>query len=149
MFGVLAMVGDPGGVELKFTGDNREITEKVRSFGFASEAEMRAAIDAARHAWMPRVMFVLVPFFAWMVALVRRGAGRRFPAHFVFALEVHAAAFGVRAADRGHRVRCRPRPLARALDTLADVYLVGLHLPGLADRLRRHALAGAARHGRS
>ncbi len=123
MFGVLAMVGDPGGVELKFTGDNREITEKVRSFGFASEAEMRAAIDAARQAWMPRVMFVLVPFFAWMVALVRRGAGRRFPAHFVFALEVHAAAFGVRAVTEAI-AWVSPAPVARALDTLTDVYLV-------------------------
>jgi len=123
MFGVLAMVGDSGGVELRFTGNSREIAEKVRSIGFANEAEMRAAIDAARQAWMPRVMFVLVPFFAWMIALVRRGDGRRFPAHFVFALEVHAAAFGVRAVSEAI-AWVSPAPVARALDTLADVYLV-------------------------
>ena len=124
MFGVLAMVGDPGSVELKFTGDSREITEKVRSFGFATEAEMRATLDAARYTWMPRVMFVLVPFFAWLVALVRRGAGRRFPAHFVFALEVHAAAFGVLALVKA-LMHVSPPLLARALDILGDVYIVG------------------------
>jgi hypothetical protein len=124
MFGVLAMVGDRGGVELKFAGDSREVTDRVRTFGFASEAEMRAAIDAARYAWMPRVMFLLVPFFAWLVAIVRRRAGRRFPAHFVFALEVHAAAFGVLALMKG-LMYLSPPPLARALDVLADVYVIG------------------------
>jgi uncharacterized protein DUF3667 len=124
MFAVLAMVGDPGGVELKFNGDSREVTDKVHSFGFGSVAEMRTAIDAARYAWMPRVMFVLVPFFAWLVSLVRRRAGRRFPAHFVFALEVHAAAFGVLGLVKG-LMYISPPPLAKALDTLGDVYIVG------------------------
>ncbi len=123
MFAVLAMVGDPGGVELTFTGDSREIAERVRALGFASEAEMRASIDAARQVWMPRVMFALVPLFAAMVALVRRGAGRRFPAHFVFALEVHAAAFGVRAVTEAI-AWVSPAPVARVLDGLTDLYLV-------------------------
>lgn len=97
MFGVLAAAGDSGGVQLTFTGDSADVAERLRSMGYASEAELRAAIDHARYTWMPRVMFVLVPLFAWLVSLVRRNAGRRFPAHFVFALEVHAAAFGSRA----------------------------------------------------
>ena len=124
MFAVLAMVGDPGGVELKFTGDSREVTEKVQSYGFGSVAEMRAAIDAARYVWMPRVMFLLVPFFAWLVALVRRRASRRFPAHFVFALEVHAAAFGVLGLMKALMFVSSP-PLAKAFDALGDVYIVG------------------------
>ena len=124
MFAVLAMVGDPGGVELKIQGDSQEVIEKVHEFGFGSVAEMRAAIDAARYAWMPRVMFVLVPFFAWLVALVRRRADRRFPAHFVFALEVHAAAFGVLGLVKA-LMYVSPPLLARALDTLGDVYIVG------------------------
>lgn len=123
MFGVLAMVGDQGGVELTFTGDSGEITERVRWFGFASEADMRTAVDAARYAWMPRVMFVLVPFFAWMVSLARRSAGRRFPAHFVFALEVHAAVFGLRAVTEAVG-GLSPPSVARVLDVLTDVYLV-------------------------
>ncbi len=124
MFGVLAMVHDPGGVALTFTGDSREVTERVRSFGFATEAEMRAAIDAARYAWMPRVMFLLVPLFAGLVAMVRRRAGRGFPAHFVFALEVHAAAFGVLALTKALMYVSPPLP-AKALDVLGDVYIVG------------------------
>jgi hypothetical protein len=124
MFGVLAMVGDPGGVEIKFTGDSSEVAERVRSFGFATQAEMRAAIDRARYTWMPRVMFVLVPLFGWLVAIVRRRAGRRFPAHFVFALEVHAAAFGALGLAKA-LMWVSPPPLAKAIDVLADVYIAG------------------------
>jgi hypothetical protein len=123
MFGVLATVGDKGGVELTITGDRQEVTERIRSFGFASEAELRAAIDAARYTWMPRVMFLLVPCFAGLVALVRRRAGRRFPAHFVFALEVHAAAFGVLAGAKA-LAAISPPLLARLLDSGADLYIL-------------------------
>jgi hypothetical protein len=124
MFGVLAATGDPGGVELKFTGDSREVADRIRSFGFGSEAEIRGAIAAARYAWMPRVMFLLVPFFAWLVALVRRRVGRGFPAHFVFALEVHAAAFGVLGLTKA-LMYVSPPSLARVLDALGDVYIIG------------------------
>jgi hypothetical protein len=124
MFGVLAATSDPGGVELTFSGDSQEVSERIRAFGFGSEAEMRAAIAAARYEWMPRVMFLLVPFFAWLVALVRRRAGRRFPAHFVFALEVHAAAFSVLGLMKA-LMYVSPPPLAKALDALGDVYIVG------------------------
>lgn len=124
MFGVLATTGDQSGFELKFTGDSREIAESVRSFGFASEAEMRATIDAARYTWMPRMMFVLVPFFAWLVAIVRRRAGRRFPAHFVFALEVHAAVFGVLALTKAVAA-VSPAVVARGLDVLREGYILG------------------------
>ena len=124
MFAVLAMVHDPGGFELKFTGGAQEVADKVRTYGFDSLEEMRAAIDAARYAWMPRVMFALVPFFAWLVALVRRRAGRRFPAHFIFALEVHAAAFGMLALTKALAAISPPR-LAKALDIFGDAYIIG------------------------
>lgn len=42
-------------------------------------------------------MFVLVPFFAWLVSLVRRRAGRRYPHHVIFACHVFAVLFGVQA----------------------------------------------------
>jgi hypothetical protein len=130
LFGVLATVGDHGGVELNFSGDSREVAERLRSFGFASEAEMRAAIDAARYAWMPRVMFLLVPLFAWLVAIVRRRAGRQFPAHFVFALEVHAATFGVVALSKA-LAAVSPQPIARGLDMFNAAYIVGYIFMGL------------------
>jgi hypothetical protein len=124
MFGVLAAVGDSGNVELKFTGTASEVTEKVRSFGFGSVDEMRAAIDSARYTWMPRVMFLLVPLFAAMVARLRRDAGRRFPAHFVFALEIHAAAFVALALAKA-LIAISPAPVGRALDSLVDIYILG------------------------
>ena len=123
-FGVLATTGDQGGFKLTFTGDSREVAEKVRWFGFESEAELRAAVDTARYTWMPRMMFLLVPFFAWLVARVRRRAGRRFPAHFVFALEVFAAAFGMQALTKGLGALL-PAPIGDVLDVVAVVYVVG------------------------
>jgi hypothetical protein len=124
MFGVLASIGDQGGVRLTFTGERSEIEQSVRSFGFANEAEMRAAIDAARFTWMPRVMFLLVPWFAALVALVRRSAARRFPAHFVFALEVHAAAFGLQALTKAIAA-VSPGLVGRLLDSATDAYILG------------------------
>jgi hypothetical protein len=123
-FGVLASTGDQSGFRLTFTGDSREVAEKVRWFGFASEAELRAAVDTARYTWMPRMMFLLVPFFAWLVARVRRRAGRRFPAHFVFALEVFAAAFGMQALTKGLGALL-PAPIGDFLDAVAGLYILG------------------------
>ena len=68
-------------------------------------------------------MFVLVPFFAWLVALVRRRSGRRFPAHFVFALEIHAAGFGALAISKAFAA-FSPPGLARGLEILAELYLL-------------------------
>ena len=66
---------------------------------------------------MPRVNFVLVPLFAGLVALVRRGSGRRYPQHLLFALHAHAAGFGARAIA--------------ALGTLVPIAIVGSTLDGL------------------
>lgn len=91
-FAVLAIVGDDGGVKnLQVASDD------IRKLGFANVDELQSAIDGARTTWMPRVMFVLVPFVAWLVAVVRRRSGRHYPAHLVFALHVYAVGFGARA----------------------------------------------------
>jgi hypothetical protein len=52
----------------------------------------RAALERWKAGALPKLMFVLVPAFAALTALVlpRR---RRFPAHLAFALHVHAFAF--------------------------------------------------------
>jgi hypothetical protein len=47
--------------------------------------------ETARRANVPRLMFVLVPLFAAIVALTARG--RTFPEHLYFALHFHAFAF--------------------------------------------------------
>jgi hypothetical protein len=37
------------------------------------------------------------PFFGWLVSIVRRTAGRRYPHHVIFACHVFAVFFGVQA----------------------------------------------------
>jgi hypothetical protein len=66
---------------------------------------------------------VLVPFFAWLVALVRRRSGRNYPSHFVFALHVHAAFFVTRAATTAVTLMLPPaaKPVA---DGLLNLYLI-------------------------
>ena len=60
-----------------------------------TESVLLAMQDASHtlNAWTPRVMFVLVPVFAAMVALAARRSGRHYPHHLYFALHVHAAWF--------------------------------------------------------
>ena len=48
---------------------------------------------AAMRQIMPNVMFVLVPLFAGLVALVFRGRRIRYPQHLAFALHTHAFLF--------------------------------------------------------
>jgi hypothetical protein len=96
MFGLQAFAGS-GDVRLSTSGDADAVNASLRKMGYADIAALQRAIEEARLAWMPRVMFVLVPLFAGLVALVERRAGRRYPAHLVFALHVHAAAFAARA----------------------------------------------------
>jgi hypothetical protein len=96
-FAMFAIAGDDGGLKIQIQ-TNAQDEAAFRTLGYANAAELAAAIGQARETWLPRVMFVLVPIFGWLVSLVRRGAHRRYPSHLVFALHVHAAWFGVRAA---------------------------------------------------
>jgi hypothetical protein len=96
MFGLQAFAGR-GEVQLTAKGDVDAVNASLREMGYASLGDLQRAIEDARLEWMPRVMFVLVPLFAGLVALVERRARRRYPAHLVFALHVHAAAFAARA----------------------------------------------------
>ena len=97
MFGAQAFAGSFATIELTTSEDVAEVNESLRKLGYANLGELQRTIETARLAWMPRLMFVLVPLFAGLVALVERRAGRRYPAHLVFALHVHAAAFAARA----------------------------------------------------
>ena len=67
--------------------------DELRRYGFANERELQAAANEAVVSWVPRVMFLLVPLLAGMIALVTRGSGHNYPQHLYFALHVHAAWF--------------------------------------------------------
>ncbi|CAN5838534.1 hypothetical protein BH11GEM2_BH11GEM2_19740 [soil metagenome] len=52
-----------------------------------------AQLQHATTASLPRSMFVLVPLYAALIALVYRDRRRRYPQHLAFVLHVHAALF--------------------------------------------------------
>lgn len=97
-FAVTAFAGANSHVRVSVQSDS-ETVNGLQRLGFQNEEELRLALGRAQAAWMPRVMFVLVPFFAWLVALIRRHAGRTYPQHLQFALHAHAAWFGARAIE--------------------------------------------------
>lgn len=71
--------------------------------------------------WLPRVMFVLVPLSAVIVALVTRAAKRNYPQHLYFALHVHAAIFAIIAVGALARYG-----KGEVRDTLADLFVLTL-----------------------
>jgi Protein of unknown function (DUF3667) len=111
-FAVLTFAGDDAGLKIALTK------------GPADPQAAAAAIDEARAIWVPRVVFVLVPFFAWLVARVRRRSGRNYPSHFVFALHVHAAFFVTRTAVTAVTLVFPPAAKPYA-DGLLNFYLIG------------------------
>jgi len=96
MFTIQALAGS-GEFRLTTEEDVRAVNQKLREMGYSSLGELQRTVETARTTWVPRIMFVLVPFFAGLVALLERRVGRRYPAHLVFALHVHAAGFAARA----------------------------------------------------
>ncbi|MEO8563555.1 MAG: DUF3667 domain-containing protein [bacterium] len=60
---------------------------------FASALRNKAALSASVTTNIPRMMFVLVPIYAALVALVFRRRRMRYPKHLAFALHVHAFLF--------------------------------------------------------
>jgi hypothetical protein len=90
-FAVQAVAGDHGAMNMSFTpGPGEPMTPEIE--------RLNTTLAAVRTDLIPRVMFVLVPLFAWLVGRVRRDSARHYPAHLVFALHVFAATFAVRAA---------------------------------------------------
>jgi hypothetical protein len=109
-------------VELKNTGtQDQETVSGLRSLGFENERDLQEAVSHAQATWTPRIMFLLVPFYAWLVQLATRRASRNFLQHLYFALHVHAAWFAagalVAAAQWG-----TPFVLAKGVEILALLY---------------------------
>jgi hypothetical protein len=92
-FAVAALAPErAGGIRITATADDASGTSP-QALGFENAAEIEAATVAALDAWIPRVMFVLVPVFAALVTAANRRSGQNYPQHLVFALHVHAAWF--------------------------------------------------------
>lgn len=107
-FGVLAIMPADAGrrssfnIEIKPSQNETaaELENELQKAGFATQDEARKSTNEAVLQRIPQAMFVLVPFFALLVALVTWGSGVNYPQHLYFALHVHAAAFGVSAISQ-------------------------------------------------
>ena len=89
------------GPRVEVAGANDEDAEdEARELGFENAAALQDAVNHALLAWVPRVMFVLLPFFAWLVALAYRQVDRNYLHHLIFAVHVHAAWFAAAAVAK-------------------------------------------------
>jgi hypothetical protein len=95
-FAMSALFGTFGDVNFSYTpGPGEQIDAAM----LERTAATRSLIQEAINVWMPRALFVLVPLFAALVMLFRRGSGHTYPQHLYFALHVHAAWFFANALD--------------------------------------------------
>jgi hypothetical protein len=107
-------------------GDD-ELDTHARKLGFANGAEMQDAINRALRAWVPRVMFVLMPMFAWIVALAYRRVDRNYLHHLIFSVHAHAAWFAAAAIAKA--VELVSYPIGQVLEVIvvvfALIYVIG------------------------
>jgi Protein of unknown function (DUF3667) len=103
--------------------------------GLRGFARAEAEPDAARHEMvqaMPKIMFVLVPFFALVTGLVYRRRRLHYPTHLIFALHVFAFYFTISAVARLTRLTGVP-----AVGTVAGLAVMVATLGYLWLALRR------------
>lgn len=81
---------------------------------------MQQAVNRAMLAWVPRVMFVLLPLFAWFVAIAYRRVDRNYLHHLIFSVHVHAAWFAALAV--GKAVEVASQPIGWALQRIAVMF---------------------------
>jgi Protein of unknown function (DUF3667) len=112
--GVTMSAGRQAGVSISADDD------EAKKLGFENAAAMQQAVNRALLVWVPRVMFVLLPLFAWLVALVYRGVDRNYLHHLIFALHVHAAWFAAYAV--GKAVELASRPIGEGLQRLVLIF---------------------------
>jgi len=100
---------------------DHEVIGALRVLGFESERALEETLADARAHWAPRVMFLLVPLFAWLVGLAWQRKKRNYPQHLYFALHVHAAWFAA-AALIGAVQLALPSVMPRTLQALPLLY---------------------------
>ena len=73
------------GPRVGVTGSNDEdADEAAKELGFENANALNEAVNHALMAWLPRVMFVLLPLFAWFVARGLSSCGSQLPSPFDF-----------------------------------------------------------------
>lgn len=102
--------------------DSQEAEAHAKELGFESVADMGDSVDHAVLVWVPRVMFVLLPLFAWLVALAYGRVDPNYLHHVIFAVHVHAAWFAAAAIAKAAELVSRP--VGDALRLLVVVFAV-------------------------
>ena len=103
-------------------GSSEDDEAKVKELGFDNIADLRETVDHAVLVWVPRVMFVLLPLFAWLVALAYGRVDPNYLHHVIFAVHVHAAWFAAAAIAKAGELLSRP--VGDALRQLVVVFAV-------------------------
>jgi hypothetical protein len=78
---------------LDSTSRSKDRVTRVMGTHFANAIRHNGEFTDALAEAIPRMMFVLVPIFAWLLSLVFRQQRMRYPQHLAFALHVHAFMF--------------------------------------------------------
>ena len=115
--------GPQGGIAGR---DDADAEDEARKLGFENLAALQDAVDHAILAWIPRVMFVLLPLFAWLVALAYRGIDRNYLHHVIFAVHVHAAWFAAGTIAKIFELASRSfgQPIVQLVPAFAAVYAI-------------------------
>jgi hypothetical protein len=133
LYFAIAALAPEAGFRVTWTpGPNDDPAEKP-----LREQAMREVISH----WVPRVMFLLVPVFAGLVAVSSRRSDRNYPQHLYFSLHIHAAWFFAGIVAALGRIAAIPY-LTPLLGGMATLY-GALYLP-LALRRAYNAAPGAA-----
>lgn len=119
-----ATFGGFDAVNIQYTADPGEVVDPAI---VERAAQTERTITEAVYVWLPRAMFVLVPLFAALVMLLRRGTGHTYPQHLYFALHVHAAWFFANALDSLSEP-IRVPYVATIVDIVTELYMVA-YLP--------------------
>jgi hypothetical protein len=121
-FAIAAFTPDPVGTVSceSCPPERRELIERQLR---ETQAQAREALSV----WAPRILFVLVPAFAALIAVAAKRAGRNYPHHLYFAMHVHAAWFLMACVAALSSFLPYPRirdGLATVLTAYAGVYIV-------------------------
>jgi hypothetical protein len=120
-FALAAFGSFDNAVNFEYTPDPGEVADPAQ---IEQTAAAEGSIGHALTVWLPRAMFVLVPLFAALVMLFRRGSGRTYPQHLYFALHVHAAWFVANAVDSLFEAVPWLNFGAPAADVVTDLYIL-------------------------
>lgn len=112
-------------VSVSNAGDESAEPE-ARKLGYENAAELSAAVNQRLLAWVPRVMFVMLPLFALLVALAYRRFDHNYLHHLIFSLHIHAMWFAAALTATAIELAIPPigSVLQRFVPVFAIVYLV-------------------------